>query len=375
MSSEPSSAFLEGAGVPVGLSEIERTLDDLWGPAAEKAGGPEVDQPAVTRVVLANVVIVDLQGPDPGLEETVRAISTHYPSRILVLGPSGKPGRGVQAEVSAKCHLPAADRPQVCSEQIVLKSDQDAADLLPAAVRSLRLPDLHSILWWRDRDDDTSARTLLEPLSVGATRLIVDRPDIEPPSAILDPNRRPMPRDLVWFGLTPWRDLIAQFFDPPALGDLNRIAAVRVIASAPAVPRSALWLVAWLAAQLDWSLERARSSRACVEAAFQAPGQTIPARIEAQPHPDGEAAPPRLEAVELDLADGDRTHRVSRASPEALEVVTLRKSEAEPPKPRRLAGADPVIPRLVEVALGTDRNDPPYRKALPILLRLARGRS
>ena len=150
MSSSPADAFYEGRGIPVELNEVEDALDRLWGPAAEKAGGPELDDPAVTRVVLANVVLVHL-GPDrPGMDATIGAITTQYPSRLILLRPSAGGGRRLSAEVSAQCHLPAPGRPQVCSEQIVLRAGPEGLDLLPGAVRSLRESDLHSVLWWCD---------------------------------------------------------------------------------------------------------------------------------------------------------------------------------------------------------------------------------
>jgi len=231
-----SDAFLEGTGIPVALPAIEDELNRLWGPAAEKAGGPELDHPSVTRVVLANVVIVQLSAEAVSLEETLQAISEHHPSRVIVVRSSGNSGRQIAAEVTAQCHLPAPGRPQVCSERIVLKADTDAHDLLPGAVRSLLESGLHSVLWWCD--DPRSEPRLLDQLAEGATRLILDRtdPSADPEGLAegLDPDRSPLPRDVSWFGITPIRELVAQRFDPPATDDLHRITAISVQAEAPA---------------------------------------------------------------------------------------------------------------------------------------------
>ena len=44
-----TDAFLSGEGVPVNLHDIETELIRLWGPAAERAGGPVPDQPIHDR--------------------------------------------------------------------------------------------------------------------------------------------------------------------------------------------------------------------------------------------------------------------------------------------------------------------------------------
>ena len=59
-----SDDFLSGQGVPVDLHDVETELTRLWGPAAERAGGPVPEQPNVTRIVLANLVVIgQTRGP------------------------------------------------------------------------------------------------------------------------------------------------------------------------------------------------------------------------------------------------------------------------------------------------------------------------
>ena len=57
MPAAPTDAFLSGQGIPVDPGRVEDELSNLWGPAAERAGGPELENPSVTRVVLANLVV------------------------------------------------------------------------------------------------------------------------------------------------------------------------------------------------------------------------------------------------------------------------------------------------------------------------------
>lgn len=64
--------------------------------------------------------------------------------------------------------------------------------------------------------------------------------------------------DLSWSRLTPWRELVAQFFDAPAqVAQLAEISSVTVsyeaLAGAADNGRQALLLVGWLAARLGWA--------------------------------------------------------------------------------------------------------------------------
>src|SRR6516164_9091316 len=150
MAESTSDAFLSGQGIPVEPGQIEAELTRLWGPAAERAGGPDLENPNVTRIVLANLVVE--AGPDcpDCLEATLDTVVERYPCRAIVLRKTADPGRSVAAEIAALCHLLSADRPQVCSERIVLRAGPEAFDLLPGAVRPLLEANLPFVLWWTD---------------------------------------------------------------------------------------------------------------------------------------------------------------------------------------------------------------------------------
>ncbi len=148
MAEDTSAAFLSGQGIPVEPGQIEAELIRLWGPAAERAGGPDLENPNVTRIVLANLVVE--AGPDcpDRLEATLDTVVARHPCRSIVLRRTDEPGRKVGAEVAALCHMPSGDRPQVCSERIVLRAGPEALDLLPGAVRPLLEANLPFVLWW-----------------------------------------------------------------------------------------------------------------------------------------------------------------------------------------------------------------------------------
>ena len=238
MAQSTSDAFLSGQGIPVEPGEIESELIRLWGTAAERVGGPEMESPNVTRIVLANLVVE--AGPEcpECLEADLDTVVARYPCRSIVLRRTGEPGRKVEAEIAALCHLPSPDRPQVCSERIVLKAGPDAVDLFPGAVRPLLEANLPFVLWWTD--DPRHVEGLFRDLAGECSRLVLDLPDPLDRSRGGPVRARPggqpvTSRDTAWFGITRWRELVAQFFDGPDCADLilTRVASVEILAEVP----------------------------------------------------------------------------------------------------------------------------------------------
>lgn len=170
-----TALFLEGQGIPVELADIENVLTSLWGPAAEQAGGPEVENPNVTRIVLANLVVEALdRGHEPPIA-VLETVITRFPCRAILVRGSESQERRVTAEVSAFCRLASPGLPQVCSERIVLHAGPNAIDLLPGAIRPLLEADLPLVLWWTS--DPGSREPLFRDLADECSRVVLDLPD------------------------------------------------------------------------------------------------------------------------------------------------------------------------------------------------------
>jgi glucose-6-phosphate dehydrogenase assembly protein OpcA len=377
MAEATSEAFLSGQGIPVEPGQVEAELTRLWGPAAERAGGPELESPNVTRIVLANLVVEVGPGCPECLEATLDTVVERHPSRSIVLRRTQDAGRGVSAEVAALCHLPSADRPQVCSERIVLRAGPEALDLLPGAVRPLLEANLPFVLWWTE--DPRPNRSLFLNLASECSRLILDLPDPgAEPEAVgfgLDPSTNPFARDTAWFGITRWRELVAQFFDgPEPLEVLSRLTAVEVIAQIPGeakVPRLAAWLVAWLAGQLGWEpLERKELSPGQLEVKFRSTRGEVAIAIRAEG--SDEVGLARITGVTLvaDGPDGPDTYHLSRLEPESPRVRINVSSPNVCALPRVVYSPTLEVADRVTAALESGRQDPPFVRALPHLLWL-----
>ena len=89
-----TDSFLAGQGIPVDLRHVETELTKLWGPAAEQAGGPELENPHVTRIVLANLVVECLVGECESLAGCSRRSSRGSPAGRSCSAGRTTPGVG-----------------------------------------------------------------------------------------------------------------------------------------------------------------------------------------------------------------------------------------------------------------------------------------
>jgi hypothetical protein len=372
-----TDAFLSGQGTPVDPARIESELMRLWGPAAEMVGGPELENPNVTRVVLANLIVEVECAAARGVFRSLDEVVARFPSRSIVLGRNNKPGRKISAEIAALCHLPAPGMPQVCSERIILQAGPEALDLLPGAVRPLLEADLPVVLWWTDDPRPTEA--LFRGLAGDATRVVLDLPNPgADPAALglgLDPSINAYARDSAWFGISRWREVIAQFFDGPdghdALGDIRSVTIEARSPAAGSTPRLPAWLAAWLAGQLGWEgLERSSPAPGRIEATFRAGDREVAVAIQSDVDPGAKDVTLQSATIELARTDGPSSFRLARheGHPDDLRVDIC--SDKACALPRVVYAPDLDTPRRIAAALESARDDPPFRRALPHLLWL-----
>jgi glucose-6-phosphate dehydrogenase assembly protein OpcA len=382
-----TTPFLEGQGIPVELREIEDVLAKLWGPAALQAGGPEVENPNVTRIVLANLVVESLdrghEPPGPVLETVI----SRFPCRAILVRGSESQERRITAEVSAYCRLSAPGLPQVCSERIILHAGPNAVDLLPGAILPLLEADLPLVLWWTS--DPRTREPLFGDLADECSRVVLDLPDPGPAAGALrlglDPALCSCSRDSAWFGLARWRELVAQFFDASChLESVSRIDSVVVetISSDPAwPPRVAIWLVAWLAGQLGWQPRSQPVNHPVVdstgklEANFLAPSGDVAVTVETRPAPTEVAALPQIMGLTITTRKSreggggvDRFH-LSRLGGSAAIFVEIDAVDTCR-LPRLIDAPELDTAHRIAAALESARVDPPFQNALPIALWL-----
>jgi glucose-6-phosphate dehydrogenase assembly protein OpcA len=382
-STATTDSFLDGQGIPVDLRNIEGELAKLWGPAAEQIGGPDLENPNVTRIVLANLVVVCMDGVCGSLGPVLETVIARFPCRTIVVRGCDDPERRIDAEVSAMCHLPAPGLPQVCSERIVLRAGPDAIDLIPGAIRPLLEADLPMVLWWTG--DPRTHEHLFRDLADESARVVLDLPDPGPDVGAfrlgLDAELCPSSRDTAWFGLPRWRELVAQFFDPPCNPEsLKQIGSLEIEAISPdpsRPPRVATWLAAWLAGQLGWQpqgkpVNTTSDGKSKLAARLVGPDGVIAVTITTRALPAGLAPIPRLMEVTIttNTPRGVETFRLSRPAPDSPAVRVDAAAFASCCLPRVIDAPELDPARRIAAALESSRLDPPFERALPLALWL-----
>ncbi len=245
---------------PVDLERIEEELDRLVGEAMESTEARRVFGRAVTLVIYSE----DGEAPEQ-VDRIVGRIITRSSARAITIRarPQGNAPR-LDTYIRAHCVM-RADNTEQCAEQVSLLAVDDALKQLPSAVRRLRLRELPLIVWWRAQPDLTNP--LFEQLFNEADQMILDSAFFHVPTErfaqlvhALDTRSDRLPLgDLNWARLTPWRELVAQFFDnPDHLEYLTRLSDIIFEYSARegGTSAQALLMTLWLASMLDWRAVR-----------------------------------------------------------------------------------------------------------------------
>ena len=194
----------------------------------------------------------------------MQVITGRHPCRVIVVTSNADASdMPVQAWVSIHCQLPLAGGRQVCAEQVMMQACGESVRQLPAAIIPLLLSDLPVFLWWpRNTPFD---EYLFKNLTDLTDRLIVDSATFENPEGTLSKMSQRLktnwPKiactDMNWGRLTPWRDMVAQFFDLPTqrpyLDRISRVTVDVALSQRGGVNRAqGLFVAGWLASRLGW---------------------------------------------------------------------------------------------------------------------------
>jgi glucose-6-phosphate dehydrogenase assembly protein OpcA len=246
----------------VDVANLEAELSALWRTAAETPAAESVVTRACTLTLL---IYVESDEAASEVTNLVAEVTRQNPCRaiIMMLEPDAGPS-GLEAWVSAHCHLPVAGERQVCSEQITIRARGEAERGLPSVVLPLTVSGLPIFFWWRA--DGFSPPAYFDDILRVTQHVIVDSARFSPAAAHLQglatwlqksAGRTPL-TDLNWNRITPWRQLIAQCFDAPERRPyLDRLTRVRIeyeqdSARLATQRAQGLLLAGWLASRLGW---------------------------------------------------------------------------------------------------------------------------
>ncbi len=239
-------------GLQVDLGKIDSELNKL---CAQSEG-------AMTRASLVNLAVYsEVPGSLEKNTQLIAKITENHACRAIVIGADCKSKENrVDAWISAHCHISRAGSKQICSEQISFRLEGPCTSLLPSIVFSHLDSDLPFYLWWH-----SEFREPMDPqLWAWVDRVIYDSQTWKDfraqmrlvESAQKEAKQRIVLCDLNWTRLDRVRFALAQFFDHPASHHhFAKIKKAR-IDFAPGFRSTAVLFAGWLAAQLNWRIEK-----------------------------------------------------------------------------------------------------------------------
>ena len=251
----PAISETHSLGISVEIGKIEKELKKLW----------EQSEGAMTRASLVNLAVYSeaLDSLEKNTQLIAKIAENHTCRAIVIEADCNAKDNRVEAWISAHCHISRTGSKQICSEQISFLLEGLCANLLPSIVFSHLDSDLPFYLWWQGEFHEP-----MDPqLWAWVDRVIYDSQTWEDfqaqmrlvESAQQEAKQRIVLCDLNWTRLDKVRFALAQFFDHPA--SHHRFAKIDKarIDFAPGFRSTAALFAGWLAAQLNWRAEKARS--------------------------------------------------------------------------------------------------------------------
>ena len=267
---------LPWAGKQVAPAHVEDELAHLWRMSSDNV---RTSQNVNVRTSVLNLVVCvsDVEAAQRASTLIRDLSSTHIARVTLLILDSEAPDR-VATWITTRSFPVISDVTRHTFEQITLMASGSAVRSIANITQPLLKPHLPVYLWWLN--DPPSNAALFEALSKLSNRIIVDSSSfLTPEDSIraLSTLAQSFPEsglsDLNWGRITPWRELVAQFFDSAEYRPyLAGIATIEIDHAAEpfAEPTRteqgdvspnaacALLLAGWLEMQLGWHYDPAR---------------------------------------------------------------------------------------------------------------------
>ena len=372
-------------GTPVrSISALEQELTRLR--RAASAHAKEQGHSIARAAVLNLVVYADREMHARRAASSSSRLSTRHPSRVIVI-LGDRQREGVDVVVQLHCHVPQPDETaQISYEQILARVKGDADERVASVVIPLLVPDLPVFLWWTGTPPHDTRR--FDDLIALADRLIVDSADFARPDQTLaviaelartHGGRRFGVTDLNWTRLTPWRELVAAFFDVDAWRPcLDNIVGVRVgfgvdMDGRDIHPSQALLLIGWLASRLGWKPVDALAPSEAGGLLFKmanAGGAPIVVRV--RPRFERGIEPGDTSGVRLQAKGGSDLYEfVLKREPDPRHVTATVVVNGETRSRRVVPLPEPGIEELLREELSIVGSDHVFEDALHALVALA----
>lgn len=265
---------LPWAGKIVRIDEVEQRLASLWSMSHDNLRtGANVN----VRTSVLNLIICtpDIETASRA-NKVLRELASSHLARvtILILDRSAE-NSAMTAWVTLRCFSMISDLMRHCFEQTTMVASGSAIRAASNMLQPILKPELPVYLWWLGDPPDSSDPTFQNLVDL-SSRIIFDsttffqpEEDIRTLAELCDAAPRSALSDLNWGRITPWRQLISQFFDVaeyrPYLAGIHSIEIEHAVAplaqqvqtvegDVSPNPSRALLLSSWLKDRLGWSM-------------------------------------------------------------------------------------------------------------------------
>jgi glucose-6-phosphate dehydrogenase assembly protein OpcA len=236
------------------LTNLDDLVSILEAVRESRRGATNGSTSALASTMNLIVYIDDADNREWVIVRAERFVAKH-PARLIVLDASL-----TEAGVDVSTLARQSDESLIVSERIDVTVGGVSPDMLPHIARELSSHDLPTALWWTSKTLNNPAFDALigdiVSLVVDSSGNASDRTMMCQLGDVIAAHPHLIVHDLAFMRLDPWRDLIAQFFDDPALReDLFSLRHVEIDAGSRA---EALYMAGWLASSLSWTVDDGR---------------------------------------------------------------------------------------------------------------------
>ncbi len=269
-SSHLTGPRLPWAGKQVRPEQVEGELSHLWRMSADNV---RTSQNINVRTSVLNLVVCVPNTESAQRASTlIRDLSSTHIARVTILILDSNAPDLVATWITTRSFPVISDMTRHTFEQITLMANGAAVRSIAHIAQPLVKPDLPVYLWWlNDPPSDSAVFAALSKLSnriiVDSSSFIIPEESIRALAALVQAFPESSVSDLNWGRITPWRELVAQFFDAaeyrPYLAGINTIEIEHAVApfahqtqteQGDVSPNAtcALLLAAWLKSSLNW---------------------------------------------------------------------------------------------------------------------------
>lgn len=287
------------AGEAVEVGQITEALRRSWREEIARAAR-EGTSLAARSSVLNLIVHASSPREVEQVATAIERLGIHHPSRaVVLLAQPDEAGPSLSAWVkSHRVMLPGTSR-HLWFEQATIAARGEAARHLPTVVDPVLVTELPNFLWWLGEPPFRS-RAFSQMVDI-VDRLIVDSASFLDPARAFDELAEmavipygAVVSDFAWGRLHPWRELVAQFFDPPdqaaSLGTVERVEVTYEPQGRDHFSGFSEGILAlgWLCSRLGWHVQGSpeREGAGAFRWRLQAGGRVVEAVLRPQREPD-----------------------------------------------------------------------------------------